>query len=511
MPLSIRVQFLAGYSGREWPPSPARLFKALVSAGRNGWAASKREAIDGALRKLEGTAPVIAAPEAVLRMPGQRRFVPNNSKNWPTQRKLNPVKGIDLEPESILRWDLDAPATIWYQWPDAPAELANIVRELARHTWSVGKGEDFALVDVLEAPPPPELIRWREATGQDEAGAWLEIPDAGCLAVCDAMFSRSAHDPPLPASGTRSVRYTSSSAIEVRHPVSVLALWWRGKRRSCDARLLRQVVGPIRKLLDEVRGEVVDVLAGDSTERARLDALTQRVLLGHDECGDPVREPHLAVLPLPSVLGPYPDGRIRRVALVDLGCGQDPARRTIFELTQILLHGRELLDHALGTGVRLETEPDQQWLKAVMSSSRTWVSVTPVIQPAKELTSAEWSRLRAMRRAAAESAGDLARLEQRLRDRRLELVVRSLTQAVGTSGAQPVSVEVMPSGPIAGVHLARHYRVDGYLADTPRWHLRVTFDRPVTGPLAVGRGRHVGFGLLWPEAQPAESTSTNQR
>src|SRR5579883_2159662 len=107
MALSIRVQFLAGYSGREWPPSPARLFKALVSAGRSGWAVSKREAIDSALRELESRTPIIAAPEATLRVPSQRRFVPNNSKNWPTQRKLNPVKGIDLEPESIVRWDLD--------------------------------------------------------------------------------------------------------------------------------------------------------------------------------------------------------------------------------------------------------------------------------------------------------------------------------------------------------------------------------------------------------------------
>jgi CRISPR-associated protein Csb2 len=40
--------------------------------------------------------------------------------------------------------------------------------------------------------------------------------------------------------------------------------------------------------------------------------------------------------------------------------------------------------------------------------------------------------------------------------------------------------------------------VSGYLAQTPRLHLRVTFDRPVTGPISVGRGRHVGFGLLWP-------------
>lgn len=53
MPLAIRVQFLAGYSGREWPPSPARLFKALGSSARAGWSHSNRKTIDDALRVLE--------------------------------------------------------------------------------------------------------------------------------------------------------------------------------------------------------------------------------------------------------------------------------------------------------------------------------------------------------------------------------------------------------------------------------------------------------------------------
>jgi CRISPR-associated protein Csb2 len=167
-------------------------------------------------------------------------------------------------------------------------------------------------------------------------------------------------------------------------------------------------------------------------------------------------------------------------------------------MAHVLLHGRELLDNGCGTGVRLDTEPDGKWLKAVTGSSRTWVSVTPVIQAAKELTSAEWGRLRDMRQVAEESGDELVRLEQRLRNRRLELVLRSLAQAIGTDGARPVSVEVVPTGPMAGVHNARQYRVNGYLAETSRLHLHVTFDRAVIGPIAVGRGRHVGFGLLWP-------------
>jgi CRISPR-associated protein Csb2 len=453
---------------------------------------------DEALRIIEEQkAPVIAAPEAILRRPLQRRFVPNNSKNWPMQRKLNPVKGIDLEPEPILYWDIDVPTVVWYHWPDAPSEIVDTVRQLSRHTWSVGKGEDFAVLDALTEPPPSEMTSWRETAEPEYSGPSLETPEPGCLDVCDVAFGRSADEAPLPISGVRSVRYASNGDAEARVPVGVLALHFGGKRRSWDARLLRQVVGPIRNLLNEVRGEIVDVLASNPGERALLGALAQRVLHGHDERGEPVPESHLAVLPIPSVLGPYPDGRIRRVALVGFGA-EDSTRRAIVEMACVLLHGRELLDNGRGTGVTLKTEPDRQWLQGIARKSRSWVSVTPVIQAAKELTSGEWQRLREMRQAASESGENLVRLEQRLQGRRLELLVRSFVQAVGTRGARPTSVETIPGGSIAGVHIARQYRVAGYLAETSRFHVRVTFDRPISGPIAVGRGRHVGFGLFWP-------------
>lgn len=173
-------------------------------------------------------------------------------------------------------------------------------------------------------------------------------------------------------------------------------------------------------------------------------------------------------------------------------------RRAIVEMAHVLLHGCEVRDHGRATGIVLDTEPDGQWLRAITRRSRAWVTVTPMVQAAKELTSSEWKRLSAARRATDHEPAELARLEERFRARRLELVVRSLRQAVADQGARPVSVEFASGGPVPGVHIAPHYRVSGYLSETPRLHLRVTFDRQVAGPIAVGRGRHVGFGLLWP-------------
>jgi CRISPR-associated protein Csb2 len=502
MPLAIRVQFLAGYSGREWPPSPARLFKALVSSARAGWAHSNREAIDDSLRALEQQGwtgntklPEIVAPRAALRPPRQRRFVPNNSKNWPTERKLNPEKGIDLEPEPMVGWDMEAPHTVWYWWPNLEAAHVPVLRDVSRRVASVGKGEDVAVLDATDAEPPASGVRWQPSP----SGASLEVPEPGCLGVCDAEFARDLNELPLPAAGVRAVTYGSDVVGAARAvPTFVLGLWRNSKRCSWDARLLRQVVGPVRHLLDEIRGEVVDQLTRSPSERPAMEVLVRRVLVGHDESDKPIAEPHMAILPLPSVLGPFPDGRVRRVALADFGGSDDPNRRAIIELAQVLLHGRELRDNGRGTGVVLDTEPDGQWLRAVTNRSRTWATVTPLVQAAKELTSAEWKRLVEARRNAERDPATAAARDLHLRKRRIELIERSVRQAITGQEAYIESLEFASGGHIAGVHVPSQYRANGYLGETPKLHVRVTFDRPIAGPLAIGRGRHVGFGVLWP-------------
>lgn len=502
MALAIRVQFLAGYSGREWPPSPARLFKALVSSARAGWAHSNRTAIDESLRVLElqgwsdGTRlPEIVAPRATMRPPRQRRFVPNNSRNWPPERKLNPEKGIDLEPEPMVGWDIESPHTVWYWWPNVESPHVPVLREVSRRVVSVGKGEDLAVLDASDEEPPRNAVRWQPAA----SGASMEVPEAGCLDVCDAAFARDANDLPLPAAGVRSVPYASDIADRAQEvPTFVLGLWRNGRRCSWDARLLRQVVGPVRHLLDEIRGEVVDLLARSSSDRKRLEELVRRVLVGHDESDKPIVEPHLAVLPIPSVLGPYPDGRVRRVALADFGGGDDPCRRAIVEVAQVLLHGLELCDNGRNTGIVLDTEPDSQWLRSITKRSRTWATVTPLVQAAKELTGAEWKRLVDARHGAAHDPAKAAARELQLRKRRLELIERSVEQAIAGQNARIESLEFGSGGPMSGVHIATQYRANGYLGETPKLHVRVTFDKPLSGPIAIGRGRHAGFGVLWP-------------
>src|SRR5690606_11045741 len=276
-----------------------------------------------------------------------------------------------------------------------------------------------AVLDASDVEPPADAVRWQPAA----SGASLEVPEAVCLDVCDAVLARDLNELPLAAAGVRAVTYAPDARGADREvTTSVLGLWRNGKRRSWDARLLRQVVGPVRHLLDEIRSEVVDVLTRGQSEGPAMEALVRRVLVGHDESDKPISEPHLAILPLPSVLGPYPDGRVRRIALADFGADDDPTRRAIIETAQVLLHGRELVDNGRGTGIVLDTEPDGQWLRAITKRSRTWATVTPLVQQAKELTGDEWKRLVEARGNAETEPAKAAARELHLQKRRRELI-----------------------------------------------------------------------------------------
>src|SRR5437867_1930312 len=99
----VRARFLAGYTGREWPPSPARLFKAFVAVSRHGVPGAGRDAVDDALRWLERrNAPTVLAARASETRPRLRRFVPNNSEIDPKTGKPEwPASRASKEPEPI--------------------------------------------------------------------------------------------------------------------------------------------------------------------------------------------------------------------------------------------------------------------------------------------------------------------------------------------------------------------------------------------------------------------------
>lgn len=91
------------------------------------------------------------------------------------------------------------------------------------------------------------------------------------------------------------------------------------------------------------------------------------------------------------------------------------------------------------------------------------------------------------------------------RQQRLESVIADSVEMAGYP--RPAAVEVGQHGALVGVPPARRFRP----RSGGRWlHVALAFERPVRGPLLVGRDRHFGLGLLRPlqHRHPRRPTET---
>lgn len=144
--LLVSVRFYDGsYHGSgEWPPSPARLFQALVAGAARG------ETLPGpateALQWLEGLAPPeIAAPSALAGR-GFKNFVPNNDLDAVGG---DPARIGEIRTAKIVRHRyFDATVPLLYAWmfePSADAERhAHTICEITHRLYQLGRGVDMA-------------------------------------------------------------------------------------------------------------------------------------------------------------------------------------------------------------------------------------------------------------------------------------------------------------------------------------------------------------------------------
>jgi CRISPR-associated protein Csb2 len=195
--LLISVRFHDGrYHGSGvWPPSPARLFQALVAAASSGGNLSV-QAVE-AFEWLEGLdAPIIAAPSAYA---GQSltNYVPNND--------LDAVGGClarigEIRAPKIVRpHHFDAAVRLLYAWTfkDNPKSngAAGTICEISGTVYQLGRGVDMAwaqgeIVDENQADRcfhAHDGIRWRPNAGGN--GIVLPSPHPGSLVSLTTRFA----------------------------------------------------------------------------------------------------------------------------------------------------------------------------------------------------------------------------------------------------------------------------------------------------------------------------------
>jgi len=236
-----------------------------------------------------------------------------------------------------------------------------------------------------------------------------------------------------------------------------------GESVSIRHQLIKPLVGMIRDLAN--RPHVVESIGQD---------IIDRDIKGHPKDGSADR---VSILPLPTIRDGPTDGRIRRVMLSQPLESKGDLCRVLGQLFdgQILtpLNGENRFPPMYLE--RIHERRRDKVLARYTGISRVWSSVTPMLLPGYD--------------DRKQHRGD----HQKRLARAKQLVCKAMAQ-VGID--TPAEIELSRVPYWFGALHAQGYRPRDKLANYPRWHVRLTFAQPYTGPLALGAGRHCGLGLF---------------
>ncbi len=476
--LLLTIRFLdASFHGkadggeREWPPSPMRLFAALLAGAKSRWSDARRNAF----LWLECQSPPTIRSTGSCHGSELLTYVPNNNSD----------SGKIIRTGKVIRPTLlDDPPMVEYLWEVGPGDEghAEVIAEAARHLRALGWGIDLAIgyCRVINLLPPVrrKFVEFTPRSPGVGGGTSLRVPIEGSLRSLEDSYRTSLnriradgaiHDQPGPPTCDKRV-YAASGVL----PFCAFTLQTPDEETvACRPQRIKELVGMIRHAAasDLVRKAVQRL----NQSRSAQDAIdVDRVILGHprDSVG-----PRLSILPLPSIGHPHSDGQIRRVLLAESPGGDGCLCRLLFQTLHGVALAPERANDAISPGeVRLvRLDATDRFLRFNTQAAKVWASVTPVLLPGYDDRN--------------DHRGDhrkrLARAEQ--------LVCKALAQA-GIETPARVEIFRVPYWP--GTLHAREYQPREKLAHYPRWHVRLTFDRPRTGPLTIGSGRHCGFGLF---------------
>lgn len=506
--LRVKLRFPLGvYHARstsedaEWPPSPLRLIGALLAAAHERPAAEPER--DRALlqRLCEEPAPLVIAPDSVavgepagdgeaVRLRGATRWAPRNYVTGPISPRNIGRDRAEVSKAGVAIGD----RPVLVEWPNLELDDDDLERLaiLASEIAFVGTTRSPAIAEIQITPD----VAWEDAQGLD---TW--VPSAGDHTQLDAMVrvpdarAISAFDRRHEARRSQRDRVEKAGMVpEIAIGKSMPYLSTRRRRRaeaSSDPRWW---------------GEMI-VLAIDQSQSALLPkapasyllARAVRVMLlgAFGEAGTageapPIlrsrgADPHCAIVPLPHVWGEHADGCIRAVALVPPHAAREPDVQT--QLTQVqaalrLCVGAEP-DEAPryvkvpGAGRIVLTSPDVRSTRSLQAArylgpAQRWVTVTPIVH-------SRWRK-----------GGVDAMLDQVSVDcAHVGLPAPTEIELLRGPGRRGGADRVIPPP-------AAHESWRGLLQG-PMSHMRLTFPRPVRGPLLIGRARHFGLGLCVPE------------
>lgn len=482
MPTTLAVRFILGRyhatpwdggantSEAEWPPSPWRILRALIATRYARWPELPDETLDRVLAQL-GNPSAYRTPAT---RPGTtRHYLPDGkhrkSETGNTDLVIDTFLAVDPGSddhgesgdaanvaELLIQWD----ASLSANDRTALAKLAELVPYL-------GRSESVCACRLLDADPEPDLSWWRLG----EAGDGVQQID---LLAVDGQVDRlllevSTTDTRkarrLLPKGSRKLVYGTHITADLpvtpapnSAPITCMQfdLWSRVPARASHAVLVA----------DAMHG-VVTRVASDFPEEA------DRIL----GTGEASNHGHVHLFPLPAIVRETQPAHLP-VARVVLWI-----RSGLSEEIAAALQARA---HSLTTGADLGM-PDQRVLSGpsgddeyvipeLVGRATTWVSAMPYLPVRHRKRNVD--------------------LEAHLRvDLGKECSYRGI--------AEPAEVRVLDSDEFRRriIGYRRYRRVERLRDQRSGYFVRMRFEQPVPGPIALGQLSHFGFGFFLPSVE----------
>ncbi len=481
-----------------WPPSPARLFQALVAGVglRAEWSQEDTDAFEW-LERLDP--PVIAVPPHV---DGQRfrEFLPNNDLDavGGDPRNIAKIRGATKDVRPVL-FDERLPML---------------------YAWSLDSGNDGPVDYVLTAAS----FLFQLGCGRDMAWAWAEVMSKDALERTLLEYSGPIFRPAR--EGRTSLRVPTPGSLESLHrryraygqrfaykktgrkvstilrqvPVPSFALHKYNPQPRTQLYELRRVgengfapqaVENTVAIATAVRDAAADRLAKALKGDAGL--LAARALTGRPRDRVLPISARIKVVPLASIGHDHADRRLRRI-LVEVPDQCPTAHGDIKWAHSGLMVCLPGADTPFAT---LTAASDEAMLAhyGIGRPSTVWRTVTPVAVPSRGDDPGPEPRRNGRQRHVSER-----RVAHALR--------QALRHADVSTGVERILVQKEPfeaHGRRAEEFAAARFRARDL------WHAEICFAEPVGGPLVLGNGRFLGLGLMAPPVWVAQGDGRSTR
>lgn len=194
-----------------------------------------------------------------------------------------------------------------------------------------------------------------------------------------------------------------------------------------------------------------------------MQSWVNEYIMGHGEA-DELR-PRFSYLPLPTIRPPNIVGDIRRVIIAEQpgGSGDHAAWATRVLRGQILISDQRREEAMLMALTRSDAV-----LRRYIEPAEVWDTVTPLVLPGCD-------------------GGKFAKAEK--------LFMKALVHA-GYSPDALADYELRGISFWPGADMATRYQRPDYLRNRSIYHARIRWRQPVSGPIAIGAGRHCGLGIF---------------